>query len=273
MKTSILAAVAVVALAAAPPAMAPAAQPKDESLQISLGYDGRLLVKVLDMQVEQHATAHGFGSSARLVSTGVLRLLKNVDERASSQGRISGGDVRPGTFEYQHLSSKTKRKVKVVWGPGDVEMTATVPFSSLGDPPASREQKLAAVDPLTGLMEMTLSGPRAGLCRRSYSFFDGKQLYALDFSNQRPGSPTDTEKRLGLTGPFSCDVRFREVAGFKPKPPEKRNQGLQKPIEVDFAQVGAAGPLVISRLRAATPLGRATIELKRLTVSGKDPTG
>ena len=263
------AAVALTLLLAVP---SPRAQADDGPLRLSLGYDGRLLFKVLDIQVDASADAGGFETRARLISTGILAVFKHVNEITSSQGRIVNGAPAPGRFEYQHLSGKSHRKVRVIWNPGDVSMTATPAFGSLGDPPASREQKLAAADPLTFVMRLTLNATRADLCRHSYLFFDGKQLYALELSNPREAQASETETRLGLTNHFRCDVHFRQVAGFSRKPPDKRDQGLEHPIDLDFARIGQDGPFVISRLRAPTPLGVATIELKRLTVSGKDPT-
>ncbi len=59
------------------------------------------------------------------------------------------------------------------------------------------------------------------------------------------------------------------MAGFGRKPRDKANQGLQRPIRLDFAQIGADGPLVISALHADTPLGGAVIELSRLSVNGR----
>ena len=79
------------------------------------------------------------------------------------------------------------------------------------------------------------------------------------------------EQRLGLVNLLRCDVRFIEVAGFKKKPPNKANQGLQRPIVVDFGQVGAGGPWVLTSLHAQTPLGNAAIDLNRVTLSGRPP--
>ncbi len=244
------------------------AQTGAPALTLSLGYDGRLLFKVLDIQIDATTTSDTFEARARLVSTGILALVKHVNEVTSSQGRIVRGAPQPGRFTYQHLTGKTHRKVLVIWSPGDVSMTAAPDFKSLGDPPASRDQKLAAADPLTSLVRMTLTSSRDSVCRRSYLFFDGKQLYALDMSNQRDAPASETESRLGLVNHFRCDMRFREVAGFGKKDPDKRNQGLDRPMDLDFAQVGPSGPWVISRIHAKTPLGWASIELKRLRVSG-----
>ena len=247
------------------------AQSDDGPLSLSLGYDGRLLFKVLDIQVEARANAQGFSATSRLVSSGVLRAFKHVDQRASAQGRLIAGAPQPGVFETQNLGGKTHRRMRVTWSASDVAMTATPPFASLGDPPATREQALAAADPMTQLMRITLSASRERTCGRSYMFFDGKQLYALDFSGPRDGEPGGREKRLGLTHLFRCDVRFREVAGFGRKPASRRNQGLDRPINLDFAEIGERGVWVLSALHAPTPLGWASIELTRMTVTGAKP--
>ena len=256
------------ALAAALAAPA-ASSAQDGELRLSLGYDGRLLVKVLDIEVEARADRTGFGAEAQLTSSGILALVKHIHQVASSQGRIEAGEPRPGQFETQNLGGKTHRKVHTVWSPGQVSVSAQPAFDDLGDPPASASQKLAAADPLTQLMRLTLEGSREKSCARSYLFFDGKQLYALDFGPATSALESLREQRLGLSGAFECDVRYREVAGFKKKPPSKRNQGLQHPITLRFARYGADGPLLIIRLSADTPLGRASIDLQRIQGNGR----
>jgi hypothetical protein len=257
---------------AMPVAVLPAnAAPPGGELHLSLGYDGRLLVKVLDIEVETRADRTGFDAQAQLTSTGILALVKHIHQVASSQGGIEDGEPQPGRFETQNLGGKTHRRIHTVWGSGQVSMTAAPPFDDLGDPPANLQQKLVAADPLTQLMRLTLGGSRERSCGRSYLFFDGKQLYALDFGPPGDTAPNAREQRLGLQGAFQCDVRYREVAGFKKKPPSKRNQGLQHPIVLRFARVGASGPLLITSLSAETPLGRASIDLERVQESGRPP--
>jgi len=264
----------IAALAAAlilPGAGGRAAGAPDQDLHLALGYDGRLLVKVLDIEVVARVDHSGFGAEAQLTSSGILALVKHIHQVASSQGRIEGGEPRPGEFQTQSLAGKTRRKIHTVWRGGDVSMSAQPAFDSLGEPPASPQQKLAAADPLTQLMRMTLGGSRERTCDRSYLFFDGKQLYALDFGPAGDAPLTAADQRLGLTGPFRCDIHYREVADFKKKPPSKRNQGLNRPIELEFARMGADGPLLITNLRADTPLGRASIDLVRVQESGRSP--
>jgi hypothetical protein len=267
--TTALAAVSALVLTAA--AGAPRARAQDGEMRLSLGYDGKLLVKVLDITVDMRATASGHSSTARLTSYGLLAAFKHIDARANSTGRIVHGDPRPGQFAYANLAGKTRRRVETAWADGEVTMHAVPPFSSLGDVLPTRAQKLAAADPLTELTRMTLNGQRADLCRQTYHFFDGKQLYDLQFYNPRPTAAGTREQRLGLTSLLRCDVRYIEVAGFKKKPPSKANQGIRRPIVVDFGQLGQGGPWVLSSLHAQTPLGNAVIDLSRATLTGKPP--
>ena len=271
MKSKLSTPAALVAALILPGLAAGAAGPTDQELHLALGYDGRLLVKVLDIEVEARVDRSGFGAEAQLTSSGILALVKHIHQVASSQGRIEGGEPTPGEFQTQNLAGKTRRRIHTVWRGGDVSMTAQPAFDSLGEPPASRQQKLAAADPLTQLMRLTLGGSRERTCDRSYLFFDGKQLYALDFGPARDAPLAAADQRLGLTGPFRCDIHYREVAGFKKKPPNKRNQGLNRPIELQFARLGANGPLLITSLSADTPLGKASIDLAHVQTSGRSP--
>jgi hypothetical protein len=265
MRLNLAIAVATAALLA--PAAGARAQ-DDGQLQLSLNYEGRLIFHVLDIEVTEHATTDAFTAESNLTSAGILAALKHIHQHAASRGRIVGGDPEPGVFETQSLSGKTRRRVRAVWDGREVDTAAEPAYSNLGDPPPTPQQKLAASDPLTTLVRITMKGSRETTCDRSYLFFDGKQLYALDFGPPLDAPLSGKEQQLGLTGHFRCDVRFREVAGFNRKPANKRNQGLQHPVRVDFAQFGEHGPWVISGLHADTPLGRASIELSRLSVAG-----
>lgn len=245
-------------------AIADDAPRSDPPLRLSLGYDGKLLFKVLDIQVEERISADRFSANATLVSAGILRALKHIHQVASAEGRIVGGEARPGEFQTQKLTGKTRRKVRASWSGGEVAASAEPAYDNLGDPPASAQQKAASTDPLTGLMTITLKGSREETCNRTYQFYDGKQVYALDFGPPEDVSPSEREAKLGLVGHFRCDVRFREIAGFAKKPASKRNQGLERPIKLDFAQLGQGGPWLISAMHAQTPLGWASIELSRI---------
>jgi hypothetical protein len=261
-------AVIAVALLLCLPTAVLAQSPSDET-RLSLAYDGRLILKVLDIKVEQRISPAGFGASAQLASFGALALFKTFDVKATTEGRIQDGEARPGVFHYENKDGRRDRHVAAIWSASDVDVTSTPPYGDLGHPAATLAQKLAATDPLTQLMRMTLASNQANPCGGgAHLFFDGKQLYSLDFgAGVAGGELLDNQQRLGLANLVRCSVRYREVAGFKAKPPEQRNQGLKRAIEVTFAQVHTGGPWVMALMRADTPLGPAYVELRHARIS------
>lgn len=237
-------------------------------LKLSLGYDGRFYVKVLEMQLDQEMDADDFRASTRINTWGLGAIVKKLDQRATSAGRIEGTRALPGTFMHQNIDGKRDRRVTTQWRPGEVTTVSAPAYDFWGDPPASRAQKLAAADPLTQFVRITRSSTAAGPCSGDTHFFDGKQLYDFDFARPRPGGePSGREKSLGLVNPVVCEVQYREVAGFKKKPAEERSQGLKGAIQARFGQLGAGGPWLLSSLQADTKWGRAVIDLRRVKTS------
>ncbi len=243
-----------------------AAQTAHEPLRLSLGYDGRLsVIKVLEMQFEQRIGAAGFSAGAQLRSYGLLAAFKHFDIRASASGPIASDGAEPDQFSYINHDGKRVREVQVGWRRDDVVATSQPAFGNLGDPPASRDQRLAAADPLTQLMRITLATPMRP-CEGAPRLFDGKQLYELAFSGARADAPDDDLRALGVTQLVRCSVRYHEIAGFKKKPEAKRNGGLKGPISIAFGQMGQDGPWVLTDIRADTPIGPADIALRRVHI-------
>lgn len=268
------AALAVALASIAPPALAqgPTAVTADSKpMRLDLGYDGRLYIKVLDIQFNQTASPEAFTSKVRLVTYGLLRAFRKLDMRANAQGRVINGEPEPGMINHQNIDGKRNRKVNAVWTGSDVITTSSPTYDNMGDPPATRTQRITAADPLTNFMRMTLASSHDGPCQGKARFYDGKQLYELDFAGPKPYSLDSRERRMGLVNPLRCTVRYIEIAGFKKKPADDKNGGLKRPITTDWAQVGVGGPWVLSSLSAETPLGDAVIELARMTMDGTRP--
>lgn len=262
---------AAAGLAAAVALAVPAEAQAPSKFRMNLGYDGRLVVKVLDITISQTADNAAYNASVKLRSYGVLSAFKKIEQSASVRGRIDGGLAKPSVFTHQNHVKERARKVEARWTGADVVTVASPAYNKMGDPPASRAQRLEAVDPVTNLVRFALADSQGDFCRGTVKFYDGKQRYDLTFSGRTTAQPNAREKKLGLVNPVHCRVVYREVAGFKKKPPEKKNQGLKKPITIGFAQVGQGGPWVISSITGATPLGNAVIELQRVSTSGETP--
>jgi len=251
----------------AAPQVAPSAEgalPTDGAVNLAADYDGVLVVKVLDMSIEQKVAGDDFSAQARLRSHGVLSVFKKIDVAAQSRGAIGRRGPRPAAFNHINKDGKFNRQVQVNWTGEAVTTDAKPAYPDMGAPAATPAQKLAAADPLTQLTRLAIQ--QASPCTAPMQFFDGRQLYEVTFSQPAPRALTDREQVLGLQRPIRCALAFREVAGFDPKPPARKNQGLRGPISIDFARASDQGPWIVCAIRGKTPLGEARIELRKLTL-------
>lgn len=249
-------------------AQAPSAEPNpslESALKLRATYDGVLLVKVLDMSIDQQLSPASFEAHATLKSSGILALFKKIDVQAGSEGRIVADQAQPSAFSHVNNDGQYNRRVRVNWTPADVATWTSVAYPSPGDPAPTRSQKLAAADPLTALTRIALLPVGKTPCAGDSLLFDGRQLYRLRFSDPRARPLSDHERRLGLTGAVRCAVTFSEIAGFDRKAPDKKNMGLgDTPVSMDLARTTEAGPWVITALRGHTPLGEARIVIRDL---------
>jgi len=261
-------ALSLAAAVLATPQTAPSAEGHDPiaegTVALSASYDGVLVVKVLDLAIEQQVSDDSFTANARLKSHGVLSVFKKIDVAADARGAVDQRGPRPAAFNHVNNDGKANRRVRVNWTGASVTTEARPAYPDMGAPPATSAQKLAAADPLTQLTRLAI---QSGIpCTTPTRFFDGRQLYEVEFSQVTMRAPTAREQALGLGTPVRCALAFREVAGFDAKPPGRGNQGLKGPITIDFARTPQQGPWIVYAVRGQTPLGEARIELKTLTV-------
>lgn len=250
--------------------------PADPGARMSVDYDGVLYplnlvpVKVLVVHAEGRSSLTSYDARVAMRSYGILRAFKHIDLTAQAAGRVDE-DRRPHpqAFSYIHHDGKRIRNVHVTWSANDVSMTATPPFRDMGTPVPTLEQKLAADDPLSQFVSLALAKTPSAVCGAPDRFFDGKQLYALEFTRAEPAKLTDAQQTLGFTRALKCTIKYVEIAGFNPKPPNKRDQGLRSPITMVFGQLGQTGPWVIIDINAETVIGYADIALRAIHLSGQ----
>jgi hypothetical protein len=256
--------------------MAPAQPPADEGVRMSLDYDGMLYplnlvpVKVLVVHADGRSSLTSYNASVAMRSYGILRAFKHIDITAQAAGRVDGERrPHPETFSYLHHDGKRIRNVHVVWSPNDVSMTSTPPFHDMGTPVPTLAQKLEADDPLSQFVSLALATTPSGVCGAPDRFFDGKQLYALEFTHGEATKLSPAQAKLGFSRAMRCTIKYVEIAGFNPKPPDKRDQGLRSPITMVFGQLGPTGPWVIIDINAETVIGYADIALRGIRLGGQ----
>ena len=253
------------ALAAAMVATPVAAQPP-APVKVEMSYAGVLNalhlpgeVKVLTMQVVERVGTADFATGADIETYGLLKALKHVDIRADAAGPVEAGVPHPHAFEFTTFEKKHTKHVTMTWTASDVLQTP--PHHDGGQPPPTAALKLTAADPVTVFSRAPYASSGPALCARNWRFFDGAQIYELQFQPGRAAEPTAAERALGLTAAQTCPVRYAEVAGFTHRAGDHKEDWLKGDLSARFGKLGAGGPWLFVSLQADTFLGYAKIEL------------
>lgn len=178
-----------------------------------------------------------YEASAQRRATGLARsLVKNSqDYNYSVRGGVSGGQLRPTA--YEHKGGKRDRQVNVAFSAGDV-VTSANPVMGMGDPPATRQQKLGTVDQVTAIASMVVA--QGDPCSRTIKvFMDGRSRF--DFIMAANGSQ-EVNTRAFRGEAIRCRVQYKPIAGFS-EPQEAATMvflfaplagGLHAPIRIEM---------------------------------------
>lgn len=215
------------------------------SLSVTALYEGRLVVKVVDVRTDQIIEPGAFRVGARIHTTGLIGAIKAATFLAQAQGPMAAGIPVPAEF----VSNDGRRR-------------RVVQFHNASG--------RSAADPLTQLLRIALTPPNASPCIGSVRVEDGRQTYDLIASPGGGGDLTGAQKALGLTAPVRCRLGFRPIAGFRPGA-SLRNPFMTGEVFATYARPSRADVWVLSDLAIGTVLGQAHIALSGLTVSGARP--
>jgi len=258
---------AALALALGPAAWATSTAP----LRLEMTYDGVLNAlhltgeaKVLVLRVVERAGPDDFSTTAEMKSYGLLRVFKLIDIHTSAQGPVAAGEPQPRDFAFTAVDRRRVRHAALTWSDSDV--TVSPPSHVTGDPAPTPAQKLGAADPLTQFSRAAYAASGQDLCARQWRFFDGDEIYELRPLGGETASLSDRDRSLGLTEAVRCSVRYAEVAGFKHRHGERRDEGLSSAIHAQFGRLGEAGPWVLMSMKADTILGYAKVALSGVKV-------
>ena len=256
-----LAALALCATLIATPAVAEPAPVK-----IEMAYAGVLNalhlpgeVKVLTMTVVERVGAADYATGADIQTYGLLKALKHVDIRTDAAGPVEAGVPHPHAFEFTTFEGKKTKHVTITWTASGVLQTP--PHKDGGQPPPTVAQKLGSADPVTVFSRAPYAADGPSLCARNWRFYDGAQIYELQFQPGKAADPSAAERAIGLTAAHVCPVRYAEIAGFTHRAGDHKEDWLKGDLAARFGKVGAGGPWIFVSLRADTFLGYAKIEL------------
>jgi hypothetical protein len=260
------------ALAAALVATTSAAAQPVQPVKLEMAYAGVLNAlhlpgeaKVLEMHVVERVGPADYATGADIRTYGLLRALKHIDIRTDAAGPVEAGVPHPHAFEFTNTEPKRTKHVTITWTATDI--LETPPHKDGGQPPPTLAQKLGSADPVTVFSRAPYAQSGPALCQRDWRFFDGAQIYELQFQPGKPALPTAAERALGLTEAETCPVRYAEIAGFTHRPGDHKEDWLSGDLIARFGKVGADGPWIFVSLKADTFLGYAKIELTGVKAS------
>lgn len=245
-------------LTAPPPARATA--PTEHITITMVGHIG--MFKALNMRLDDDRGVNDYRISTRMVSGGWAVLFKHFDTRASVSGVRAGDSLRPTTLTHQNLDGKKNRKTIATWTGDDVRTEADPDYGDMGSPPATKAQRAEAVDPMTALARLTATAP-AEACKATLHVYDGKQRYDLAL---RPLGVDTLSKgeSPALPGPsFKCEMKYREIAGFKKKD-NPQDEKFRTPITVWISALPGSDRYVIVRLKADMGFASAVIKATKI---------
>ncbi len=200
-----------------------------------------LALRLVEAELSADIADGAYVAQADFRSVGLLRFFEAATVTAASGGLMEPTGLSPFTYAHDDVGDKKRRLVTFDYTPEDVVVDVKPPFGDLGDPPATAEQKLEALDPVSALLAITVEGG-ASPCERTVPVFDSRLRYDLVLSSEGV-EPVKTSAYEGEA--HKCLVRYIPIAGYDPS--DLEDEGYQTPVHMWLAPVaeGVHAPVLI----------------------------
>lgn len=202
--------------------------------------------------------------TSHVKTTGLADVLVDYDLGLSATGYVHEDGLRTYAYTSQNRDGKKNRRVELIYGKEDVALTVKPEFGDLGDPPATPEQKLDALDPITALISFALEPREDGAdpCGGPIKTFDGRQLSYLHLTY---AGMSEARSDAWRGEAIECHVELERVAGYDRDEIEQQNlSGIEGPLRMWLAPLpnGATVPV---RIEADTEdIGKVVLQASQL---------
>lgn len=257
LNTAILtAAASLIALTA--PARADVSAPPE---QVYAEYAGSVFfLKVADISLSAAFQDGTYSAAATFQSAGLLRWFDDTDIEAVTSGYRGAQGLTPYRYQHTNHASNKDRVVGINFENGAAIPDVNPPFGSMGEPPASDEERAGALDPISVLLGVMMSLPADadGVCAGRLPVFDGKARYDLRFEN----AGMDEVRTQGWRGEaVRCQAFVEPISGYDPGDRPSEEETAQ-PVTMWLAPLGDV--YVPVRFRAQTQIGSINIQATRV---------
>jgi hypothetical protein len=194
-------------------ALSPGVDAEERSLTAAYDiYTGGLQIVELDVALGLDASAYGV--EARLRTRGFYASLFPWEQVNRVEGQIAASGIAPQRFEQRGRFRGQQRSTEIAYRAGMVEDVRVHPT---GEDDYDREVLSVEtvrddLDPLSGIVLLTLRLERGGDCSGGYDGFDGRRRFRVDLSDQgreviEAGGRPPRQARV-------CDFVYRQTGGY-----------------------------------------------------------
>lgn len=200
----------------------------------------------------------------RVKTTGIADIFVDYDMRVASSGYVKENDLQTYNYVSQNNDGKKNRRVEMTYGADDVEMIATPAFGNLGFPPATPEQKLKALDPITSLVDIMFQERNADEpCGDPLTIFDGRQLTRLSLNYV---GPADIKTKAWKGKGIECHVNMERVAGYKKGEKGSNLSGIDGPMSIYFGEALDGMMVPVKIVVDTEDIGRITVQTSKIAL-------
>lgn len=208
--------------------------------QFRVQYTGSLFLLPLGkLTVAGSVNNVGYAMRADMETAGLGKLAKEQGLWSTSLGFYDRARLRPKQHIIQKLNEKGRRVTLDYDAQNNPSATIEPRFGSMGVPPASDAERREAVDAMSGIMQMMMTGHVFGsrACEGTVKIFDGKQRYNLRL--EADGNKTINQRSYrGET--VRCNVFMDTVSGYDPEDLLTEEEA-STPLQVYLANYEEAG--------------------------------
>jgi len=152
-------------------------------------------------------------------TSGIVSALWDSHIDATSSGQIAPRGISPAAYDSMYRRGATHhQRVRVTFPAGAVPVTYADPPYNTKKYPVTDEEKKQGYDPLSAATSF-LAGLRASAgnpCGTAAPVFDGRRRYNIEFTYVRD-EQVKLENGLYSGKAHLCQLRYNQIAGFKPK--------------------------------------------------------
>jgi hypothetical protein len=232
---------------------------------VDIVYSGRVFgIPMIRAKVSAVFLEESYAARAEFRTSGLAAFFKQIKVIASAQGIISNGRLFTKEYWHKELDGRKNRELFMSFEPDNVTLRVNPPLRTMGDPPATMQQRLEALDPISAVLALSIANRKDENfqnCQGLLKVFDGKQRYNLRLEAQGK-EKIRTRAYKGLA--VRCHVWYVPVAGFNAD--DLNDPGYDKPVVMWLADEPFAGLRLPVKFSYKLDFATAVVEARSINV-------